>query len=98
MPVSKSEVRQLEARLDKRSTRVDLSRQTHSVFVNNMRFPAYRDGEFIRHIVDNRVLAVQTRRGWSQAVKEARPIKGVWDHIKALGEPVRVTLDRGRYY
>lgn len=74
---------------------------THVVLSGRLKFNAYRDGDVLRAIDDDHVVArMKGKDGWNRPVALAKQPKaaGRWDHIKPLGPAVVVTLTKGLYY
>jgi hypothetical protein len=61
-------------------------KQTHSVFKGKFRIPAWKDGDLIRALAGNYVLARRKDKGWTGVVKTVSlPKPGRFDHVTAFG-------------
>jgi hypothetical protein len=64
-------------------------KQTHSVFFGKFRVPAWKDGDVIRSLADNSVLARRAKKGWTATVKAVNlPKPGRYDNVVAHGPAI----------
>lgn len=70
-------------------------KQTHSVFVGKVRIPAWKDGDVIRAIYDNSVVAKKTKDGWNKEVRAVKPHKpGRYDEVTAYPQAVAANFNK----
>lgn len=75
--------------------------QTHSVFIGKFRVPGYIDGDVIRALQTDEVVAKKTKRGWNRTIKAVDPNwykPGKYDKVLGTGPAVQIRLTKGAYY
>lgn len=97
--------RDIKSHASKVGAAVDLRKnppkQTHSVFFEGTRwrYPAYQDGDVLRHLIDGEILARKTRAGWDANVMAVTQHKHPFDTVVGTGTPQVMHLTvTGKYF